>query len=92
MAILFEKTPEGLQLLDLQQDLSDEMKEDVDIVVLNTSSPIISMQVVKNGIPLIIKDKKKYQDFEIRLITDYADVKKMREPFEKNILNRKLHG
>ena len=92
LAILFTKVFEPLDLLAFQQELSDEMHVDVDVVVLNTASPIIAMQAVKNGRPLFIKDKKAYQYFEINLITDYADLKKLREPFEKNILQRKLHG
>lgn len=39
---------------------------------------------------LFIHDKKAYQNFEIRLTTDYADLKKLRETFEKDILKRKL--
>ncbi len=92
MAVLFTKPPEALDCIAFQQELSDVMGADVDVVCLNTSSPIIAMQAVKNGIPLVMKDKKAYQNFEIRLITDYADLKKLQEPFEKNILKRKLHG
>lgn len=87
----FGKEPKGLDLLQFKEDLSVLMERKVDIVILNTASPIIAMQAVKNGIPLYIHDARAYSDFEIRLITDYADLKRLREPFEKNILKRKLH-
>lgn len=87
----FDKEPKGIDLLQFKQDLSDLMDRQVDIVVLNTASPIIAMQAVKNGIPLYIHNQNAYSKFEMRLITDYADLKRLREPFEKNILKRKLH-
>ena len=86
------KKPSGIDLMQFQQNLTDLMQQQVDIVVLNDASPIIAMQAIKNGIPLFIRNQKEYQKFEITLITDYADLKKMREPFEKNILKRRLHG
>lgn len=93
VALLYNsgKQPSGWDLMQFKQKLSDLMHQDVDIVVLNDASPIIAMQAIKNGAPLFIRDQKKYQQYEVKLITDYADVKKMREPFEKNILKRKLH-
>ncbi len=93
LALLYKAKhiPKPLDVLQLRQQLSDDMLQEVDIVLLNDASPIIAMQAVKNGFPLLIQDQKAYDAFEMRLATDYADVKKMREPFEKNILNRKLH-
>src|SRR5260221_3688193 len=86
IALLYDthKSPMSLDLLQFKQELSDLLYQDVDIVLLQEASPIIAMQAVKNGIPLFIRDQKSYQDFEIKLITDYADLKKLREPFDKN--------
>lgn len=83
--------PNPISVLGFRQQISDEMRQDVDIVLLNKASPIIAMQAIKNGVPLLIRDQKVYDAYEVQLITDYADVKHMREPFEKNILKRKLH-
>ena len=93
IALLYnpKSVPDGLELLQFKQYLSDEMQQEVDIVLLNEASPIIAMQAVKHGVPLFLRDKKAYDKFEIKLITDYADIKRIREPFEKNILRRKLH-
>lgn len=93
LALLYDfgKEPQGIDLLQFKEDLSELMQRTVDIVVLNTASRIISMQAVKNGTPLYIHNTKAYSNFEVRLITDYADLKRLREPFEKNILKRKVH-
>lgn len=93
IALLYtvSQLPTPLQLLAFRQELSDQMHQDVDVVLLNDASPIIAMQAAKYGKPLFVRDKKAFDAFEVRLITDYADVKQMRRSFEKNILNRKLH-
>ena len=91
VAVLYKKKPDVLEIFQFKQHLSDEMHKDVDLVALNDASPILAMQVIKNGLPLYILDQKAYQSFEVRLITDYADLKKHLEPFEQNILKRKLH-
>ncbi len=93
IALLYNKdhVPDKLDLLQFKQHVSDVMLQDVDIVLLNDASPLIAMQALKNGVPLFFRDKKAYDRYEMRLITDYADVKYMRQPFEKNILKRKLH-
>lgn len=92
IALLYnpKKDYQDFDLFQVRQNLSDLMGRDVDVVLLNDASPIVAMQAIKNGIPLFIRDKQVYQKFEIRLITDYADIKRLREPFEKNILKRKL--
>ncbi len=92
IALLYKPTaiPNGLDLLQFKQELSDMMHQEVDIVLLNNASPIIAMQAVKNGIPLFIRDPKAQGNYEVALITDYADLKKLREPFEKEILKRKI--
>ncbi|MCB1113501.1 MAG: nucleotidyltransferase domain-containing protein [Chlamydiia bacterium] len=84
--------PGSMEILQLKQKLSDLMGVDVDFIVLNEASPILAMQVIQNGTPLFIKNMKAYRDFEVKLITDYADLKRVLKPFEENILKRKLHG
>jgi len=93
LALLYDsqEIPKPLDLIQFKDELSDLMQQEVDIVLLNDASPIIAMQAVKNGVPLYVSNKKSYQNFEMRLITDYADLKRVRAPFEKEILKRKLH-
>lgn len=93
VALLFNRGKETslLERLDMQQTLSDVIHKDVDLISLNEASPILAMQVTKYGTPLFIRNQRLYDEYEMKLITDYADVKKMREPFENDILKRKLH-
>lgn len=75
IAIYFYHAPKGLDLLDLVNRLSNLASRDVDLVVLNTASAFLRHQVMKTGIPLIIKDKYNFQRFREKTITEYEEYK-----------------
>jgi predicted nucleotidyltransferase len=72
---LYFYTHEGLDLLDLINTLSNLTCKEVDLVVLNTASAFLRHQVMKTGIPLIIKDKNIFQRFREKTISDYDEYK-----------------
>jgi predicted nucleotidyltransferase len=94
VAVLFEHTklPSAMNLLEIRNQLEDTLSSSVDLVCLNTSSPIIGMQVYKYGQPIIIPDQKLYDRYLIRLFTDYNDLKYLRKEAENTILERKFYG
>src|SRR5687768_15656524 len=49
VGLLFETRPDGLQLLELQEDLTTILGRQADLVSLNQASPILGMQVLKYG-------------------------------------------
>lgn len=71
LAVYFSRPPEGLDHLDLLSELSDLAAREVDLVVLNRASALLRHQVLKNRIPLCIKDTVAYRAFRERTITDY---------------------
>lgn len=93
IAVLFEKTnvPKPLDMIYLRENLADVLKQDVDLVCLNTASPILGMQVHKEGIQLLMKDSRAYAMYQISLVSDYAELKELRALMEKNILKRKYY-
>ena len=50
IGVLFKTVPEMDALNDLTGELSSILKREVDLVVLNHTSPILKMQILKNGI------------------------------------------
>ena len=50
VAIMFEKIPDFFELSDLKDQLSRCTVKEVDILILNTASPIIKMQVLRYGL------------------------------------------
>lgn len=93
VAILFEKqhleSPE--KILSLREDLSALLNRDVDLICLNTVSPILGMQVYKNGKILEMRNEREFADYQMRLFSEYAELKELRAPMEKDILKRKLY-
>lgn len=75
IAIYFKSPPEGLALLHLINTLSDLSGKEVDLVVLNNASALLRHQVMKYGIPLVIKDSAIYSQFREKTIADYDEYK-----------------
>lgn len=91
LAILFKTKPDFYFLDDIKNALSGFTKREVDIVVLNDASPIIKMQVLKKGIPLIRRGKS-CEEFFTRTVEEYADLKIVRKEIEDNILKGRLYA
>jgi len=94
VAMLFEHDhlPSAMNLLEIRNQLEESLNNEVDLVCLNTSSPIIGMQVYKYGQPIMILNSKAYDRYLIRLFTDYSDLKYLRKEAENTILQRKYYG
>jgi predicted nucleotidyltransferase len=62
VAVLFGRIPDHMKILDLRERLSEGLKRDIDLVILNEAGPIIRMQALKTGIRLRA-EKGAYEDF-----------------------------
>jgi predicted nucleotidyltransferase len=93
VALLWQRdhVPNVEQLITKREDLSTLLNKDVDLVCLNTASPIIGMQVYKNGKVLQVKNQREFANYQMRLFVDYIELKELRAPMEKNILKRKYY-
>lgn len=92
MAILFKEIPDHTTLNQIRNDLSDAFKREIDVVVLNDSSPIIRMQVLKNGILAVNKDSAVYNDLFVRTVKEYDDLKHIRKEIEDSILKGRIYA
>ncbi|MCD6569825.1 MAG: nucleotidyltransferase domain-containing protein [Deltaproteobacteria bacterium] len=91
IAVVFEKTPDFFEVSALKDQLSGYLGREIDIVILNTASPIIKMQVLKYGV-LIKKDKEAYSDFLIKTLNEYDDLKYTRKEIEQSILKGRTYA
>jgi len=91
VAVLFSRIPDHMEILDLRERLSGGLKRDIDLVVLNDAGPIIRMQALKTGIRLRA-EKGAYEDFFVRTVNDYDDLKQIRAPIEEAVLRRKIYA
>jgi len=58
-------------------------KIDVDLRVINNSSPRFLFQVIKNAITLYVKDINFKDEYELKVINQYLDIKPMLDEFDR---------
>ncbi len=92
IAILFEKIPDAFRIHQLSQIIGQKLKREIDLVVLNQASPILRMQVLKNGTLISSGDSMSYSDFFTDTIKQYEDLKRIRRPIEENILKGRIYA
>jgi uncharacterized protein len=73
VAVLFSSPPEGLDVLDWLNRLSDAAEREVDLVVLNRASPLLRHQVMMHRIRLMVRDEEAYIRFRERTMRDYDE-------------------
>jgi len=92
IAIYFTGTVDFYRINDLREDISEMFGIEVDIVVLNTASPVIKMQVLKKGTLLINKDQRAYNEFFVNTVKEYDDLKRTRKEIEEKILRGRIYA
>ncbi len=92
VAVLFSDMPDFQYILKLTTEVSEAIGRPADIVVLNDASPVIRMQVLKNGKLVKNKNGVKYNDFHVRTAKEYDDLKRIRKEAEENILGGRIYA
>ncbi len=92
IAIYFTGTVDFYRINDLREDISEMLGIEVDIVVLNTASPVIKMQVLKKGTLLINKDQRAYNENFVNTVNEYDDLKRTRKEIEEKILRGRIYA
>jgi uncharacterized protein len=92
LALLFanDHVPDAFAALELRAALEQRASRDVDLIVLNQASPILAFQAAKKGRLIVCKDAGADQHYLVRLITEYADFKRIRRPIEEVVLKRRV--
>jgi predicted nucleotidyltransferase len=91
VAVFFQPGPDIDRCEDIREALTKATHREVDLVILNQASPILRMQVLKKGIPLI-KNEKMYGEFFVRTLCEYDDLKRTRKVIEDRILSETTHA
>lgn len=92
VAVLFSKMPHFSDILKITEEVSGIINREIDIVVLNNSSPVIRMQVLKNGKLIKSIDNASYNNFFVRTVKEYDDLKYVRKEAEENILRGRIYA
>jgi uncharacterized protein YutE (UPF0331/DUF86 family)/predicted nucleotidyltransferase len=96
IAILLMDQIKSDQFLDYQMYFFSELakrleSESIDVLILNQSSLLLKLQVIKYGQILFSRDEKQRISFETKAVMDYLDFKKYDE-IQNQALSRRLHG
>lgn len=70
---VYLKEKYDLEIIDrIWGELGNILKRDVDLVVLNDAPPLLASRIIREGLPLVIKDRNVYLDFLIK-VTEEAE-------------------
>jgi uncharacterized protein len=87
LAVLFERPgPDAARTREIGAELESDLEKDVDLVVLNDASPIVAMQVLKEGRLLDCRDREALETFTVRTLGSYFDLKATRAPIERRLM------
>jgi predicted nucleotidyltransferase len=92
LGMLFENKPSAIELLQLQEEFTDALGRQADVVNLDVTSPILRMQVLKNGVRVFTRNETRVHEFFVRTFNEYDDLKRMRKPIEENILKGRIYA
>src|SRR5260370_41583078 len=96
IAILLMEQIKSDQFLDYQLYFFSELakrleSENIDVVILNQSSLLLKLQVIRYGQILFSRDDKLRVAFETKAVMDYLDFRKFDE-IQNQALSRRLYG
>jgi len=93
LAVLFagDGVPDAFAALELRAALEQRAGRDVDLIVLNRAPTILAFQAAKKGQLIFCRDPRAYQRYIVRLISEYADFKRIRRPIEEAVLKRRIY-
>jgi len=92
IGILFRTVPDIYAINDLAEELSSLLQREVDLVVLNHTSPVLKMQVLKNGILIYASDRRHFHQFFVDTVNQYDDLKRIRKNCEDSILKGRIYA
>ncbi len=92
VAALFEHDaiPGIEERLALRQRLEEAVQRDVDLIVLNDAPTILAFQALRYGRLIACPRPRVYHEFVMRLVTEYADFKRIRKPIEDAMIRRSM--
>jgi hypothetical protein len=92
IGILFEIVPDIYVINGINEELSLILQREADLVVLNHASPILKMQILKNGTLFYAIDKKYFHQFFADTVNEYDDLKRIRKNCEDSILKGRIYA
>lgn len=97
LGIHLEKDLDLLEIGDIVSRLESKLERDIDIVLLNdiySKDSLFAFEIISKGIPLYIKDNKRFVEFKYRTFIEFMDTEYLRrildEGLKERIKNRRI--
>lgn len=81
------EAPDAFGIAQLKTELEAAMGQEVDVVVLDSASAILAMEVLRSHRLLAGRDPEAFEAFIVRTLSAYFDLKRTRAPIERAILS-----
>ena len=78
--------------LQITDDLTSALEREVDLLIMNSASPIIRMQVLKKGKRLLERNQSETNRFFVQTVNEYCDLKITSSVIEKKIDQARIYG
>lgn len=62
--------------LDMKMDLSENLKREVDLVILNDATPLLKYEIYKKNILLFTRNKTIETGYKVKTLFEYNDMKR----------------
>ena len=85
LAVMYPSSLGVDHLIRLTEEVSGVFGRDVDLVDLRRAGPILKMQVLQNGRPVVVNDPGAFERFRMYTPSEYFDFKLCRRPVEENL-------
>ncbi len=78
-----EHVPDAFEVASLRTDLESILGRTVDLVILNSCSPILAMEVLRQHRALRVRAPEMLERFTVNTLGAYFDLKRTRQPIEE---------
>ena len=76
IAIYLKTDIDTYKYLDMKMELSEVLKREVDLVILNDASPLLKYEIYKDNILLFTHDKAMENRYKVKILFEYNDMKR----------------
>ena len=76
IAIFLEEKLDSDVYLEIKRKLSDMVKREVDLVILNEAPPLLKYQIYRNNILLFTRDRTIESNHKVKTLFEYNDMKR----------------
>ena len=76
--------------LSLKIEIMFDYRINIDLRILNGAPPRFLFEVIKNGIIIFMRDKDFFHEFEIKVLSEYQDIKPMLKFYDRITISEAL--